>query len=147
MLEMPQDEQTFAIVDRIYEAAFAAELWPEVLAAASVISRSANGAIFVVSDHSPVRAITERHVQPLLDEFMKGDTWRFSESVKRMCATQPASFVRVDNFITCEEIERDPVRKNATAFGIGPHPCTAIPMPGGRACPFCLPALAEGREL
>ncbi|TIN22086.1 MAG: helix-turn-helix domain-containing protein [Mesorhizobium sp.] len=136
MLEMPQDQQAFAIVDRIYEAAFAAELWPEVLAAASAISRSANGAIFVVSDHSPVRAITETHLQPLLDEFTKGDTWRFSESVKRLCAAQPASFVRVDNFITCEEIERDPVRKSATAFGIGPHLCTAIPMPGGELVLF-----------
>ncbi|RWO63975.1 MAG: helix-turn-helix transcriptional regulator [Mesorhizobium sp.] len=136
MLEMPQGQQAFAIVDRIYEASFAAELWPEVLAAASAISRSANGAIFVVSDHSPVRAITETHLQPLLDEFMKGDTWRFSESVKRLCAAQPASFVRVDNFITCEEIERDPVRKSATAFGIGPHLCTAIPMPGGELVLF-----------
>ncbi|WP_287288280.1 helix-turn-helix transcriptional regulator [Mesorhizobium sp.] len=136
MLEMPQGQQAFAIVDRIYEASFAAELWPEVLAAASAISRSANGAIFVVSDHSPVRAITETHLQPLLDEFMKGDTWRFSESVKRLCAALPASFVRVDNFITCEEIERDPVRKSATAFGIGPHLCTAIPMPGGELVLF-----------
>ncbi len=136
MLEMPQGQQAFAIVDRIYEASFAAELWPEVLAAASAISRSANGAIFVVSDHSPVRAITETHLQPLLDEFTKGDTWRFSESVKRMCAAQPASFVRVDNFITCEEIERDPVRKSTTAFGIGPHLCTAIPMPGGELVLF-----------
>ncbi|WP_254023235.1 helix-turn-helix transcriptional regulator [Mesorhizobium ventifaucium] len=136
MLDMPQDQQAFAIVDLIYEAAFAAELWPEVLAAASAISRSANGAIFVVSDHSPVRAITETHVQPLLDEFMKGETWRFSDSVRRMCATQPASFVRVDNFITCEEIEREPVRKSATAFGIGPHLSTAIPMPGGELVLF-----------
>ncbi|RWO36391.1 MAG: helix-turn-helix transcriptional regulator [Mesorhizobium sp.] len=132
MLEMPQGQQAFAIVDRIYEAAFATELWPEVLAVASAISRSANGAIFVVSDHSPVRAVTETHLQPLLDEFMKGDTWRFSESVKRLCAAQPASFVRV----ACEEIERDPVRKTATAFGIGPHLCTAIPMPGGELVLF-----------
>lgn len=146
MLEMPQDQQAFAIGDLIYEAAFAAELWPEVLAAASAISRSANSAIFVVSDHSPVRAITETHVQPSLDEFMKGGTWRFSESVKRMCATQPASFVRVDDFITCEEIERDPDRKSATAFGIGPHLCTAIPMPGGELVLFVFQRwLKDGR--
>ncbi|WP_292480142.1 helix-turn-helix transcriptional regulator [Mesorhizobium sp.] len=136
MLEMPPDQQAFAIVDLIYEAAFAAELWPEVLAAASAISRSANGAIFVVSDHCPVRAITETHLQPLLDAFTKGDTWLFSESLKRICAAQPASFVRVDNFIICEEIERDPVRKSATAFGIGPHLCTPIPMPGGELVLF-----------
>ncbi|WP_245319028.1 helix-turn-helix transcriptional regulator [Mesorhizobium temperatum] len=136
MLEMPQDEQTFAIVDRIYEAAFAAELWPEVLAAASAISRSANGAIFVVSDHSPVRAITEAHVQTLLDEFMEGDTWKFSKSVQRMCSAHLASFVRVDDFMTGEEIERDPARKGATAFGIGSHVCTSIAMPGGERVLF-----------
>ncbi|WP_292508687.1 helix-turn-helix transcriptional regulator [Mesorhizobium sp.] len=136
MLEMPQDQPAVAIADRIYEAAFAAELWPEVLAATSAISRSANGAIFVFSDHSPVRAITEAHAQPLLDEFMDGGTWKFSESVQRMCSAQPASFVRVDNLITGEGIERDPVRKSATAFGIGPHVCTSIPMPGGELVLF-----------
>ncbi|WP_245493158.1 MULTISPECIES: helix-turn-helix transcriptional regulator [unclassified Mesorhizobium] len=136
MLEMPQDEQAFAIVDLIYEAAFAAELWPEVLGTASAISRSASGAIFVFSDHSPVRAITEAHVQPLLDEFMEADSWKFSESVQRMCSTQPASFVRVDDFMTGEEIERDPVRKSATAFGVGSHVCTSVPMPGGELVLF-----------
>ncbi|MER8830271.1 helix-turn-helix transcriptional regulator [Mesorhizobium sp. M0938] len=136
MLEMPRDEQAFAIVDLIYEAAFAAELWPDVLGAASAISRSASGAIFVFSDHTPVRAITEAHVQPLLDEFMAGDTWKFSESVQRMCSAQPADFVRVDDFMTDEEIERDPVRKSATAFGVGSHVCTSVPMPGGELALF-----------
>jgi DNA-binding CsgD family transcriptional regulator len=136
MLEMPRGERAFAVVDLIYEAAFAAELWPNVLGAVSAISRSASGAIFVFSDHTPVRAITEAHVQPLLDEFMAGDTWKFSESVHRMCSAQPASFVRVDDFMTDDEIERDPVRKSATAFGVGSHVCTSVPMPGGELALF-----------
>ncbi|MET3583200.1 DNA-binding CsgD family transcriptional regulator [Mesorhizobium robiniae] len=136
MLEMPRDEQALAIVDLIYEAAFAAELWPDVLGAVSAISRSASGAVFVFSDHAPVRAITEAHVQPLLDEFMAGDTWKFSESVQRMCSAQPESFVRVDDFMTDEEIERDPVRKSATAFGVGSHVCTSVPMAGGELALF-----------
>ncbi|GLS37728.1 hypothetical protein GCM10010869_33220 [Mesorhizobium tianshanense] len=59
MLEMPRDALACAIVDRIYEAAFAAELWPDALEAASALSRLASGAIFLVSDHLPVRAIGE----------------------------------------------------------------------------------------
>jgi hypothetical protein len=62
---MLRDEQASTIVDRIYEAAFAPELWSDALEAASAISSSASGAIFMFSDHSPVRAITEAHVQPL----------------------------------------------------------------------------------
>lgn len=133
---MLRDEQASTIVDRIYEAAFAPELWPEALEATSAISSSASGAIFMFSDHSPVRAITEAHVQPLLDEFLAGDSWRFSESVQRMCSTQPASFVRVDDFMTSEEIKRDPVRKSASEFGIGSHVCTSIAMPSGELVLF-----------
>ena len=133
---MLRDEQASTIVDRIYEAAFAPELWPEALEATSTISSSASGAIFMFSDHSPVRAITEAHVQPLLDEFLAGDTWRFSESVQRMCSTQPASFVHVDDFMTSEEIKRDSVRKSASEFGIGSHVCTSIAMPSGELVLF-----------
>ncbi|WP_245454901.1 helix-turn-helix transcriptional regulator [Mesorhizobium sp. M9A.F.Ca.ET.002.03.1.2] len=136
MLEMPRDEQAFAIVDRIYEAALAAELWPDALEAASALSRSASGAIFLVSDQLPVRAIGEAHLQPLLDEFMAGDNWTLSESVQRMCSMQPASFVRIDDFMTGEEIERDPIYACAKTFGVGLPVCTSISMPSGELALF-----------
>lgn len=131
MLEMPRNEQAFAIVDLIYEAAFAAERWPDALEAASALSRSAGGAIFVVSDHAPVRAIGEAHLQPLLDAFMAKDNWAASQSVQRMLSARPASFARIDEFMTGEEIERDPICTSAKAFGVGSLVCTSISMPGG----------------
>lgn len=136
MLEMPHNELAFAIVDRIYEAAFAGELWPDALEAASALSRSAGGAIFVVSDHSPVRAIGEAHLQPLLDAFMADNNWRFSESVQRMCSARPASFVRIDDFMTGQEIGRDPLYAGARLFGVGSPVCTSISMPGGQLALF-----------
>ena len=56
--------------------------------------------------------------------------------MQRMCSTQPASFVRVDDFMTSEEINRDPVRKSASAFGVGSHVCTSIAMPSGELVLF-----------
>lgn len=134
MLEMPRNEEAFAIVDRIYEAAFAAELWPDALEATSAVSRSASGAIFMISDHSPLRAIGEARAEPLIDAFMAD--WKFSESVQRMCSTQPASFVRVDDFMTGDEIERDPIYAWARDFGVGSPVCTSIPMPSGELVLF-----------
>ncbi|CCV12312.1 Transcriptional regulator, LuxR family [Mesorhizobium sp. STM 4661] len=129
MLEMPHDGQ--AIVDLIYEAAFAAEMWSDALEAASALSRSAGGAIFVVSDHSPVRAIGEAHIQPLLDAFMAKDNWALSQSARRILSAQPASFVRIDDFMTGDEIEHDPIYTSARNFGVGSLVCTSISIPGG----------------
>lgn len=136
MLEMPRNEQAFAIVDRIYEAVFAAELWPDALQAASALSRSACGAIFVVSDHSPIRAIGEAPLQPLLDAFTTQSNWRFSESVQRMSSLRPASFVRIDDFMTSEEIDRDPLYASARTFGVGSPVSTSISLPGGELALF-----------
>ncbi|MER8583391.1 YadA-like family protein [Mesorhizobium sp. M0895] len=134
MLEVPRDEEAFAIVDRIYEAAFAAELWPGALEATSAITRSASGSMFMISDHSPLRAIGEAQAEPLIDAFMAD--WKFPESVQRMCSTQPASFVRVDDFMTGEEIERDPIYAWARKFGFGSPVCTSISLPSGELVLF-----------
>ncbi|MER8528668.1 helix-turn-helix transcriptional regulator [Mesorhizobium sp. M0814] len=139
MLEVPRDEEAFAIVDRIYEAAFAAELWPNALEATSAISRSAGGAIFMINDHLPLRAIGNAHLQPLLDEFMAGDNWNLSEGVQRTCSTQPAGFVRIDDLMTGEEIERDPVDARARRFGVTSPVFTSISMPSGELVLLAFP--------
>lgn len=129
-----QDDEDIA--DRIYEAAFVTERWPGVLEAASLISKSASGAIFAFDDNGLVRAVSEPNVQPLLDEFIAAGSWKRSDCVQRMLSVRPLSFVRVDDFMTAEEIARDPVRIRASAFGIGSHVCTSVVMPGGEVVLF-----------
>jgi DNA-binding CsgD family transcriptional regulator len=124
------------LVDRIYEAAFVPDVWSDVMEAASDLSNSASGAIFVFGDDQPVRGRTMEVVRPLFDEFMAGDVWKFSSGVQRMCSLQPASFVPVEDFVSAEEIESDPVRISARAFGIGAHACSAVSMPTGEVVTF-----------
>lgn len=128
------------LVDRIYEAAFVPELWPAVLEKASLVSSSATGTIFVFNEGAPVRGRLSSGSGPtvlsLFDEFVAGDAWKFSNSVQRMCGVQPARFVQVEDFLTEEEIEQDPVRVTLRAAGVGSHACTALAMPGGDLVTF-----------
>jgi DNA-binding CsgD family transcriptional regulator len=134
------------LIDKIYEAAFVPDLWEGALEVASRLSDSASGAIFMFSSDSPVRGrlsdVPPVHRNPggnirsLFDEFIAGDTWKFSDVVQRMCDMQPASFVQVEDFLTAEEIEHDPVRIQLRAVGIGAHLCSAVAMPSGELVTF-----------
>ncbi|TIT36259.1 MAG: helix-turn-helix transcriptional regulator [Mesorhizobium sp.] len=134
------------LTDKIYEAAFVPDLWPEVLKGINSASASVGGAVFLFADEQPVRGRTVPLLQDLLNEFLLGDTLQFSAAVSRMCAVQPASFVDVESFLTAEEIENDPIRVRLRALGIGAHTCTAIPMPSGELAIFVFQRrLGEGR--
>ena len=124
------------LVHLIYEAAFVPERWNRVLQEANDLSASASAQVFFFSDNSPPRGITLNNLRPLFDDFVKGDFSTFCASVQKMQSVQPATFVRVDDFLTPEEIERDPARVMLRRFGIGAHLCTAIPMPTGELAMF-----------
>ncbi|PTE08974.1 helix-turn-helix transcriptional regulator [Mesorhizobium helmanticense] len=134
------------LTDKIYEAAFVPDLWAGALEAASGLSGSASGSIFVFSDGSPARgrfsnespghARSLESIRPVFDEFLIGDNWKLSPGVMRMYDMQPASFVHVEAFMTAEEIERDLQRTRLRAAGIGAHLCAAIPVPSGELVTF-----------
>jgi DNA-binding CsgD family transcriptional regulator len=123
-------------VDLIDEAAFVPEHWKRVLQEASDLSASASAQIFFFSDSSPPRGTTLDNLRPLFEEFIKGGSWTSSASVQKMYNLRPASFVRVEDFLSAEEIERDPARIMLRKFGIGAHLCTTIPMPTGELAMF-----------
>lgn len=124
------------LIELVYEAAFVPERWNLVLQHASDLSASASAQVFFFSQANPPRGTTLENLRPLFDKFIKGDMWKFCDSVQKMCAVQPASFVRVDDFLTPEEIERDPARIMLREFGIGAHLCSAISMPTGELATF-----------
>ena len=124
------------LTNRIYEAAFVPDLWPQVLEDIDAVSGSVGGAVFLFGDDQPARGRAIEFLQDLQAELLASDTLQFSAAVSRMCALQPASFVDVEAFLTPEEIENDPVRKRLRAMGIGAHACTAIPMPSGELAIF-----------
>jgi DNA-binding CsgD family transcriptional regulator len=124
------------LIDLIYEAAFVPEIWDHVLRKASDLSTSASAQVFFFSEGSAPRGTTLENLRPLFNEFTKGDLWKFCDSVQKMCSLQPASFVHVDDFMTPEQIERDPARIMLREIGIGAHLCTAIPLPTGELAVF-----------
>lgn len=124
------------LTDLIYEAAFVPERWNAVLQKASDLSASASAQVFFFSEASSPRGATLENLRPLFDRFIEGDMWKFCDSVQKMCAVRPASFVRVDDFMSAEEIQRDPARIMLREFGIGEHLCSAIPMPTGELAAF-----------
>lgn len=124
------------LIDLIYEAAFVPDCWEEVLQQASDISASASAQVFFVNERSAPNGTTLPNMRPLFDEFIKGDAWSFCDSLRRMCELQPASFVHVDDFLTPEEIERDPARIMLREIGIGAHLCAAISLPTGEIAVF-----------
>ena len=129
------------IVERIYEAAFVPDMWPQVLAAASAMSRSASGSILVFSDRAPARGRigypssiapdSVGDIERMFTGFLAADSWKLSPGILRMYDMRPASFVHVEGFMTPDEIERDQPRVDLKAIGIGAHLCAAIPVPSG----------------
>jgi DNA-binding CsgD family transcriptional regulator len=124
------------IIERFYEAAFIPDEWSHVLEQTSNATASATGTLFVFGDNAPPTGRTSPGAQPLFDDFIRGDVWRTCESVQRMCAIQPASFVNVDDYLSQDEIERDPIRIRLREAGIGSNICTSIALPTGELLMF-----------
>lgn len=129
-------EQASTTIDQIYEAAFLPDEWPTALRAVGALSGSASSAIFLFDDDAPVRGRCEENARPAFDEFVAGDAWKLSDAVQRTYALRPASFVIVDDLLTADEIERDPVRIRLRALGFGPIASAAVPMPTGELVTF-----------
>jgi DNA-binding CsgD family transcriptional regulator len=126
------------LIDLIYEAAFVPEHWEAVLQKTSDLSASASAQVFFVSDHSRPRGVSLANMRPLFEAFIQGDAWTFCDSMRRMNDLQPASFVHVDDFLSADEIERDPGRIMLRQAGIGAHLCTVVAMPTGELAMFVL---------
>jgi DNA-binding CsgD family transcriptional regulator len=126
------------IVDLIYEAAFVPELWPRLLDQLAQVSRSVGSALFLFGDNGLGRGVTLENLNDLMGSFLSNKDLRFSTSVVRMCELKPNSFVEVDQYMSAAEIERDPIRIELRARGMGVHICTAVPMPTGEIAIYVL---------
>jgi DNA-binding CsgD family transcriptional regulator len=124
------------LVDRFYEAAFMPDEWADVLDRTSATAGSAGGTLFIFEENAPPVGRTSPIGQELFDEFVKGDFWKACDSVQRMCDVQPGSFVNVDDYLSPEEIEQDPIRIKLRAAGIGSNLCTSIALPSGELVMF-----------
>lgn len=124
------------IIDQIYEAAFVPDGWGDVLEQTGALSGSVGGAMFAYGRGIPLRGKVVPALMPLLDEYIGGDMRDACISANRMLDIQPNGFVMVDDFLSGEEIERDPVRVRLRTLGLESGLCTTIPMPSGEIVTF-----------
>ncbi|WP_368904371.1 helix-turn-helix transcriptional regulator [Taklimakanibacter lacteus] len=113
------------------------DVWESVLETTGQLSDSqGGGAVFSFSEGVPPNGRSVARLAPLLDEFISSDMWKSCNSAKRMLDMRPACFVQVDDFLSEEEILRDPIRMRLRAMGLESGLCTTVPMLSGETVTF-----------
>ncbi|MDI6027400.1 helix-turn-helix transcriptional regulator [Corticibacterium sp. UT-5YL-CI-8] len=128
------------LVERIYEAAFIPEQWPDVLQTLSDISHSAAGCIGIISDPAAPKFAASPLIIPVLDDITTENGWLECD-ILRQVASQipPASFIYDADFFPQDVLDGNRVRTDRTrAIGIGGEVGTFIALPTGEVVLFTL---------
>ena len=142
---------TEQLVDKIYEATFVPELWPDVLRDMSMQSGSAACALLVFDGVArPPRYRTTELTQDLLSQIMTTDDWKHSVCVRTLTWVKPGALSRffyLDDYTTPEQHERDRSRIRLAEHGLGEQLSARIPLPSGETVAFTLERwLRDGRH-
>ena len=124
------------LVDRIYEAAFVPEKWPDVLDTIAAQAGSASGAVLSINGSDPPRWRATALVQDALHNYVTTGQWRNCERPMKMLSMNHAGFLRDDDFLTPEQIERDPARAARIAVSLGSQVGTLVAMPSSEIVGF-----------
>jgi DNA-binding CsgD family transcriptional regulator len=127
-------------VDRIYEAAFVPEVWPEAFAHLAALAGGASAAFVVYSGEEQPRFRSTPLLQTALQAFTTSDAWKQSMRVKSF--STPMMFelshrwVCPDEFQSREELDRDPVQGVLRSLGMRAQTGTAVTMLTGEVVAF-----------
>src|ERR1700712_3926236 len=124
------------LVDQIYEAAFIPEKWSGVLEAVAALSGSASGAVLSIAGDAPPQWRATPFVQDTLRDYVDTGQWRHCERPMKMLETNYDGFLRDEDFLTPEQIVRDPARQARMAVGLGAQAGTLVAMPSGELVGF-----------
>jgi DNA-binding CsgD family transcriptional regulator len=107
------------MVDRIYEAAFVPDLWPDVLQRLSDVSNSAAGTIGVFGDG--VKLVASELIRPAWDDITAKNEWSRGSLLAMMHALQPPpSFIYDADLFPPDAMAANTVRTDrVTPLGIG----------------------------
>jgi DNA-binding CsgD family transcriptional regulator len=124
------------IVDRIYEAAFVPDNWPEVLGDIGALSGSASAAVLVFDGPQPPRFRATELTRPLLHEFCSTDAWKKNVRAPDQYLWPQSGFHRDTDLMTADQITNDSVHQILKRQGLGFQVATVIPMPRGEMVAF-----------
>ncbi|MBD0414020.1 helix-turn-helix transcriptional regulator [Oryzicola mucosus] len=122
---------TETLVERIYEAAFLPDLWPEVLGAVSELSGSVSGEFQILSLDAPPRWKATEITRDILGNFIRDGLWRDCERPAHLLTVNYPGFLCDIDYMTPEQIARDPVRRLLKDIGLGWQLGSLIHMPTG----------------
>ncbi|MBN9219128.1 MAG: helix-turn-helix transcriptional regulator [Mesorhizobium sp.] len=126
------------LADRVYEAAFVPELWPDVLEQLTQVSNSAAASLVLFSDRGPPKFVATDLIAPVLEAFDAADGWQRSEEVQLLFSmTPPAAFIYDADYFPAEALESNHLRLDRTRpLGIGGQVGSFVFMPTGEMALF-----------
>lgn len=119
------------LVDRIYEAAFVPELWPQALQAIASETGSASGEFQLLTDAVPPRWQATEVTRPLMDDFMTSGLWRQCTRPAALMALNHSGFLCDHDYMDIDQLAADPAYELLRSIGLGWQLGTLIPMPTG----------------
>jgi DNA-binding CsgD family transcriptional regulator len=126
------------LIDKIYEAAFVPQLWPQVLDDLSAMSGSIGGAVLTAGGRHAPRWAASDVVAPALLAFATGDAWKHNKRPERWLSAEHAGFLRDVDLFTADELGGDPMSHELKTQGLGWQLGTVIPLTTGEVIVFSL---------
>jgi len=130
------------LVDRIYEAAFVPEFWPEVLAEAAELAGASSAAMLIVDQRLPPLYSATDNIIDALRAFAQSPHWYENTRLQRMRRKNHAGFIEVGEYSTEEERRLDFSEHNLEAKGISWQIGSLIQLPTSEMVVFSFERLA-----
>ncbi|MDR7033601.1 helix-turn-helix transcriptional regulator [Mesorhizobium sp. BE184] len=119
------------VIDRIYEAAFVPELWPETLQEIAVRTGSVSGEFQLITDSATPRWQATDVTRPVMDDFMASGMWRRCMRPQVLLELNHAGFLCDHDYMDAGQLAADPAYEVMGRIGLGWQLGTLIPMPTG----------------
>lgn len=119
------------LIDRIYEAAFLPELWPDVLTRIGAVSQSLGGILFTTGPRYPARWTASSELRELFDAFATDAAAPSNDRPSHFLARRHGGFLRDVDFLSPHHLEREPLQRWLAINGLGREVGTVFSMPNG----------------
>lgn len=123
------------LVDRIYEAAFLPESWPDVLRQVGEAARSVSGTLLVFEESRPIRHRATPLIAPWTEVFCS-EQWKVSNRLPFIRRKPIVGFAILNRYFGPEMMESDPSHLHRLSLGLDSEIGTAISMPTGEMVVF-----------
>jgi hypothetical protein len=95
------------LIDRIYEAAFVPELWPEVLAGLNAASDAADGRLFVFDGMRPIGFKATEISHDTAEAFVTTDRWKACRRIQYFHGKPKTGFAISQDYYSPSFLDRD----------------------------------------